>query len=276
MSAEAFTSIQKAIDEYCKAERVSLLDDILSDFSEEYSDHKAIEVLERILGCYRIQSPASTPAAKKPRAVTGVNDSEPHSQSHSEPRSESCTAIMKSGNRQGCACGLKVHANNLCKRHQPKSPAGEKSEEKCPALMKAGTRAGQMCGAKVCNGDTYCGKHKVTKCVFKLANGECCGRSVSSNSPSETHCRIHVKNELSLDTTKFVTSLNRFGNMEHKYSGLVFEHKKVIGAQHPAGTIITNLTTDDFECVIVYGLPLDPSFSVQFTDYLNKRKQKET
>lgn len=197
-----------------------------------------------------------------------------------------CTSIIKSGMRKGQSCGIKVHADGLCKRHQPKvcvessgnagiSPTNG-AEEKCPALLKVGVRKGQICGACVPNGEIYCGKHKVVKCMFKLENGDYCGRSISLHSTSQTHCRIHVKNELSLDTRKFVTSLNRFGNMEHKYSGLVFENKKVVGAQHPTGTIVSNLNDDDLECVITYGLPIDPCFSSQMSDYLNKRKRKES
>ena len=206
--------------------------------------------------------------------------------SFSSPASPVCTSIIKSGARKGNICGSKVYADGFCKRHQVKgctsgvtsitSATATSSEEKCPALLKAGVRKGQICGACVANGETYCGKHKVVKCIFKLENGDCCGRSISLQSPSETHCRIHVKNELSLDTKKFVTSLNRFGNMEHKYSGLVFENKKVVGAQHPSGTIITNLNDDDLECAIIYGLPIETCFITQMTDYLNRRKRKES
>jgi hypothetical protein len=30
---------------------------------------------------------------------------------------QTCIAILKSGNRKGCACSVKVFNNNLCKRH---------------------------------------------------------------------------------------------------------------------------------------------------------------
>jgi hypothetical protein len=289
VSVDAFDRIHQAIDDYCTYERESLLDDILSDFRDACKDAKVILALEEIIGYYRGHSPASTPGTpgvhrvRGPRTPpTGDNSpiiapslppDAPVGPSAPSAPSETCVSLIKSGVRKGHACGGKVHAGGLCKRHQPKVAL---SEEKCPALMKAGARKGQVCGSKVANGDTYCGKHKITKCVFKLASGDCCGKNISHCSPTETHCRIHVKNELSLDTKKFVTALNRFGNMEHKYSGLVFENKKVIGAQHPTGTIVTNLNDDDLECVIVYGLPIDTCFSTQMTDYLNRRRQKES
>lgn len=282
---DAFDRIHQAIDDYCTSERESLLDDIFSDFCDACKDTKAVAALEQIIGYYREHSPASTPGtpgSHRPRGqrTPPTTDRSPVITSTSAPPVSTapidgnlCVSIIKSGVRKGQACGGKVHANGLCKRHQPKVPL---SEEKCPALMKAGARKGQVCGSRVANGDTYCGKHKITKCVFKLPSGDCCGRSISHCSPTETHCRIHVKDELGLDTKKYITMVNRFGNMEHKYSGLVFENKKVIGAQNPTGTIATNLNDDDLECVIVYGLPLDPSFSTQISDYLNRRRQKET
>lgn len=270
----SFDRIHQAIDEYISSERENLLDDIFYDFKCECKDSKAIAILDTIIGYYRERSPASTPGERKKTPVLHPKDTpiDPIPPSTIGDHA-TCVSLIKSGVRKGQVCGGKIHANGMCKRHQPKVLM---SEEKCPALMKAGTRKGQVCGARVANGDTYCGKHKITKCIFKLESGDCCGRSISHCSPTETHCRIHVKNELGLDTKKFVTVLNRFGNMEHKYSGLVFENKKVIGAQHPTGTIVSNLNDDDFECVIAYGLPISSCFSTQLSDYLNKRRQKET
>ena len=269
--------ILSAIDEYIHLSKEELLDDILQTFQSEYDDAKAIAALEQTISYFRVKSPSSTPENSKPKIPSNKQENchvstEKHIDDQTTVTVENkCNSIMSSGIRKGQICGGKVYINGMCKRHQPKTSL---SEEKCPAIMKAGTRKGQICGARVANCETFCGKHKVTKCVFNI-NGENCEKNVSVHSPSETHCRIHIKNELNLDTKKFITTVNRFGNMEHKYSGLVFENKKIVGAQHPAGTIVSNLSDDDLECAIVYGLPLDEMFHDQMKDYLNRRKQKQ-
>ena len=274
MSGSKKQHIFTAIDEYIQIVREELLDEIFQTFQNEYDDAKAIAALEQTISYFRGKSPVSTPENSKVKITPPLRPDVPLVNIPSEEvhlTESKCTSILGSGIRKGQACGGKVHMNGMCKRHQSKVPL---SEEKCPAIMKAGARKGQICGARVAQCETFCGKHKVTKCVFKVG-GEFCGKSISINSPSETHCRIHIKNELNLDTKKFITAVNRFGNMEHKYSGLVFENKKVVGAQHPAGTIVSNLNDDDLECVILYGLPIDTVFLEQMKDYLNRRKHKE-
>lgn len=287
MSSEAFDRIHQAIDDFCTEERETLLQDILSDLSSEIKDPHSLEVIDRVIGYY-LEKRAATPfspvgrmqrtgGTEKTGGTERTERTERVAQSVSENCEDSrndsvktggCSAIMKSGVRKGQECGSKAHSNGMCKRHMPKVI----SDVKCPAIMKAGARKGQACGTSVGNGDTYCGKHKVVKCVFKIGEKHICGRGISVHSPSETHCRIHLKNELGLDTKTFITVRNRNGYMEHKYSGLIFSDKKVVGIQHQSGDIDANLTDDDFECVIVYGLPLSSEYNEKFSNYISRRK----
>lgn len=184
------------------------------------------------------------------------------------PLSLGCTAIMKSGARKGQACGAKVLNGVTCKRH---TKVENTSDEKCPAINKGGVNKGQVCGKPVVNGNLYCQKHCITKCKFMCGDKEC-GRSISPFSPTLSMCRIHLIDELNLDTTKFVLYTNKFGNIEHKYSGLVFTDRKVNGAQHPGGYVIAELTDDDFECIKRYGLPICEHYKEEMINYLNKER----
>lgn len=177
-----------------------------------------------------------------------------------------CQVIVKSKNGP---CGRPLEGNNsVCSRHLPKVKTGVT----CPYVMKSGNRIGQPCGKNVPPGFQHCRTHTVTKCVFKEGKKKC-GRSISRCSPGEDHCRIHVVNELSLDTSKFVLFLNKFGNREHKYSELIFEDRKVVGKQKMDGSLVPHLSEDDYECVRVYGLPLSEPLVPGMIEYLKKKTE---
>lgn len=235
---DAFDRIHLAIDDYITQERINLLESILKDFSNECNDQKTIEKLENVLNYYRGKSPMSSVP------------SSPLSHHISEPIlntvESSCKALIKHGLRQGQVCGSKSTLGGFCKRHAKTNVGEFPSPVKVQEIKK--------------------------RCVFKNEDGKCCGKSISIHSISDSYCRLHIKDELSLDTKKYITYLNKFGNMEHKYSSLVFENKKVIGVQHPSGTITTTLNDEDLECVIIYGLPIDDTFKPQMIDYLNRKK----
>ena len=240
----AFDRIHRAIDDYLTHERINLLDSILTDFKEECKDQKTIEKLENILNYYRGKSPQSSVASSPARCFTSAPifhtiDFKP------------CNAIIKSGMRQGQMCGSKASLNGFCKRHE-KSDKTEKTE-KSDKVDKGGVQEVKK------------------RCTFCIEEGKICGKPISIHSPSDSYCRLHVKDELSLDTKKYIISLNKFGNMEHKYSSLVFENKKVIGSQHPSGTITNTLNDEDLECVLVYGLPISDEFKPQMASYLNRK-----
>lgn len=295
-------SIQDAIRDYIQLAITDVLENIMTDFEAESKDERANSLLRRLVEYYmnnvedtpRIKTHVSPLGNEKTVlmvapisstshapltssdvcAVHTVDDKNFSTTDRVDNANKACSALMKSGKRKGQLCGAKVSdSTGMCKKHQPR--VEKTGDTKCMALMKSGTRKGQPCGVAIASGELYCSKHRITKCIFKKPDGNQCGWSISRCSPSESYCRIHIKDELNLDVKSFVLYTNKFGNKEHKYSGLVFEDRKVVGAQNPTGTVTTFLNDEDLECVRVYGLPLCDNFMEKMKDYLNRKKEEE-
>jgi hypothetical protein len=269
-SRRQMDEVSQAVHKYVRSEVQKHTARIVELFEKEVSDTAAREVLRRLTQTLEVPSP-----------VSHRNDAPSPSQESSSPEEKhfdlkpgevTCAAVIKTGARKGQLCRGKVFANSLCKRHCPR----ETSQETCPALMKSGARKGQPCGGSIAVGDTLCSKHKITKCVFKPAGArKCCGKSISKYSPSETHCRLHLIDEMHLDTDKFILYKNKFGNSEHRYSELVFENKKVVGVQNPSGHIDNYLNEEDLECVVAYRLPVCEELKPRLTAYLNEGGEEQ-
>ncbi len=260
--------VHVAVCKYAREEVRKQYTRLVELFEREVSDPLAREVLRRLTQTIEVDSPVSH-QGESVSPSPGSPEEKHHDLKPGEP---SCTAVLKSGTRKGQLCRRKVFANSLCKIHAPR----EMSQETCPALMKAGARKGQACGGSLAVGDSLCAKHKITKCVFKLSGTrKCCGKSISKFSPSETHCRVHLIEEMHLDTNKFVLYKNKFGNSEHRYSELVFENKKVVGVQNPSGNVEAYLNDEDLECVIAYRLPVCEELKARLSSYLNEGGENE-
>jgi len=251
-----------------REEIANKLDNIMTDFQSECKDEKAVQLLNRIISVHNCElSSISTKDIVEKMVKEPQKEFEKDPEKEGHEKKEGCVQLMKSGKRKGEMCGGKITANELCGRHQPKVPL---SDTRCETIMKAGTRKGQACGGKVALGSLYCTKHRLVKCVYKDGL-VMCGKPISKCSTSESFCRIHIRDELGIDTSKYVLYLNKHGNREHKYSELIFENRVVVGKQNENGTTSMALTYDDLECVKIYGLPLAENFHAQMNDYLKRK-----
>lgn len=292
----------------------SVLTSVLTSFESNSEDSKSTEILREIIQTHLSNLPQNLSSSLSSSPLSSVSSVSSVS-CISQIEGENCNSIIKTGPRKGEKCGMKIHLNGMCKRHSSKEspqPSEMKmvsnlstistisnfsthsthstqsthsahssqsaissvsnvviGDDKCMFILQKGKKIGMMCGCAVKTGEKYCKKHKPVHCCL------CC-EPISVHSPSEMYCRVHLKNELNLGNQKFLTYTNKFGNIEHKYSGLVFDiNKKVVGIQNSIGTITNSLSDSDLECVIVYGLPIDECFQEQLIDYLNRKKQKE-
>lgn len=277
--------IKERVDEIYREKVEDIVYGILTDFKNECKDKKAVDTLSRIIDVWMDNdldqmspehkkssepSPLMTSTDVQPPPTAAMALSDPPKEVKTEPtvpKAGTCQIPLKSGPRKGQPCGGPLKGNNqMCQKHLPRVVTGIK----CEAIMKAGSRKGQQCGKPVGPGDLFCGTHKVTKCVWKEGKKKC-GRPISKCSPSETFCRIHLPQEITIDKSKFVLFTNKFGSKEHRYSELIFEDKKVCGKQKADGGTLSVLSDDDYECVKVYGLPLADALVPGMLDYLRRR-----
>ncbi len=174
------------------------------------------------------------------------------------PEGSFCTTIMKSGARAGQMCMKPAINNGKCGRH------GGATEQKnyggtCEMIMKSGVRMGQPCGAKTLVGEIYCNRHKKKSCIFSVC-GKPCGQPLSDFSPTQSYCRIHLIQELSIDTSNYVLTINPFGQKEHRWTGMIFDDGKVIGKKGDNGMIDAALNDEDLKAIIYYRLPPDQKY----------------
>jgi len=255
--------INLAILGYCENETRKILSDIMTDFERQCEDPKYTELLQSIIDSYQ-----NTELSKEIRVSNrSLNLELQQVIPRQQVDNTGCISKIQSGARKGEMCGAKIHLNSLCKRHSPKE-----DENKCSFIMEKGVKIGQPCGKCIPFGELFCAKHKTNQCKHVSECGKVCNQPISIYSKAESSCRVHLIEELQIDTSKFVTYTNKFGNTEHKYSGFIFENGKVVGIQNTNGTTSTVLNENDFECVIKYGLPIDDFFKNQLIDYLNKKK----
>ncbi len=169
-----------------------------------------------------------------------------------------CTELLKSGSRKGSMCMKPVVANGKCGRHggvvEQKTYGGT-----CEMIIKSGARANQPCGAKTCVGESFCARHKKKSCCY-LLHGKPCGQPLSDFSPSQSYCRIHIIQELSIDTSTYTLMINSFKQKEHKWSGMIFDDSKVIGKKGENGLVDGALNDEDLRTMIYYKLPPDPKY----------------
>lgn len=174
-----------------------------------------------------------------------------------------CTEILKSGSRKGSMCMKPVVANGKCGRHggivEQKTYGGT-----CEMIIKSGARANQPCGAKTCVGESFCARHKKKSCCY-LLHGKPCGQPLSDFSPSQSYCRIHIIQELSIDTSTYTLMINSFKQKEHKWSGMIFDDSKVIGKKGENGMVDGALNDEDLRAMIYYKLPPDPKYLERMT-----------
>lgn len=174
-----------------------------------------------------------------------------------------CTEILKSGSRKGSMCMKPVVANGKCGRHggivEQKTYGGT-----CEMIIKSGARANQPCGAKTCVGESFCARHKKKSCCY-LLHGKPCGQPLSDFSPSQSYCRIHIIQELSIDTSTYTLMINSFKQKEHKWSGMIFDDSKVIGKKSENGMVDGALNDEDLRAMIYYKLPPDPKYLERMT-----------
>lgn len=240
--------------------REDLKDDVLYDTLITHVDNYCHNLFD-------LEEKSKVKKERKKKEPDLESETEEFSPNHKPLNPNSCSALLKSGPNKGKQCTLIiVEGTTLCKRHQPKAPKCE-SFEVCSHPMKSGVRAGQPCGAKAMYGEKVCGKHKIVKCIHQTGRKKC-GRPISKFSSSETFCRVHIIEELNIDTSKVILRKTKFGHKEHKYSELLFEEGKAIGKLTVDGGITKSLNDDDLECVKVYNLPLADEHIPKMKEYL--------
>lgn len=139
----------------------------------------------------------------------------------------------------------------------------------CEYIMKSGKRRGNSCGKKVIKNDlcrTHCPKNCKVVIESGPRKGEKCNRLVSDRSTTGKYCMVHMKNE----EETLVLRLNKWGQLCHTNSGLVFQNKMVIGKQTDSGDIVKLLEDIDFECILEYGFKMSPAIKSACDLYQNR------
>jgi len=237
---------------------LNVLETVKTNFAKECKDETLIvalkTIIDNIIATEKTEKSPETPLKTPGKDV---------------PIEERCKETLKSGVNIGKPCPNRAVTDGRCRRHIPKENT---SGMTCMATMKSGTRNGEVCGAACRGGDIYCTRHKNVKCTFKDDKKKACQYGISRSSADEKYCRVHLTEEFAINTSKFLLYTNKFGNREHNYSELVFEDRKVIGRQMIDGSINTELTEEDLDCIRVYHLPINPKFNEQMTAHLQKLK----
>jgi hypothetical protein len=279
-------SFYSSIEDIFQDEVTRLFDSYATDLynvlTEKYGESKDLEellektqqeFLKKTFLSSRQKDPSSKDSPSVPSVIREASTSSvcsnlasmgmlpsPSGKSVSAPDSPSrvgkCTSLLKTGVNKGKYCEYKAEENGLCKRHRPKVVGAGGI---CSFIIKTGARKNEECGAKTQPGDLYCSKHKATNCVFDLA-GKKCGKTLSIHSPSGQYCRVHLIDELEIDTSKFFKPKvpNKFGNLVHEKTGFVFEkveNELLVSKKQLSNGSFAPLDEEDYECIIAYKFP---------------------
>jgi hypothetical protein len=178
-----------------------------------------------------------------------------------------------------------IDSTSVCTREDQCDKISEKGSEKCKekksVKQKEDVRLcdfiddkGMICGKRVPLGENYCSKHTISGCCF-INGRKKCGNKISLDSLTGKSCRLHLIQEFSIDTSKFIIHTNKHGNMEHKYTGIIFIENKATGVQIADGNVC-ELTDEDLLCVKAYKLPLDVKYHPRMRDLLSSLQQPQS
>lgn len=145
--------------------------------------------------------------------------------------------------------------------------------KKCRYKYKKGKK---QCDVILKSGEFYCKNHRGKGCIHVLTNGprihQRCDQSIIG---TNIYCSLHApKHENPIDEFKNVAVLNRFGQMEHLDTQLIFEGKAVCGKRGPRGSVIP-LDDDDFEAVRKHKFMVVDSLVFLMEDYMKRYKNKK-
>lgn len=137
----------------------------------------------------------------------------------------------------------------------------------CTFTLKTGPRKGERCKGKISTKNPrFCSRHLPKGCMFRTAEHKLCNGPIVTNSNGDIteFCKEH------LPIDHLTINVNKWGHLEHKPTGLIFQDKKVIGKQGDSKVLLP-LSDQDLENIFNYSFPLDEKLMETMRDYLLRR-----